>query len=409
MAGKGTGGGAPRVQGNSGVNPQGTRQDAGVTRNLLEQLILRMLNDPNITPREKALLDMLGEGRGTAARPGKIDPGARSALESQVAELAKLFEGDSSLLRKKAQLEAKAQASLDAEARKALQKRLKGLKLGQDALTQEEAERFKNRLMGGESLGSVGSGIEDLSILKNMLGGITMPSHAPKYTVSQKESLERMAESGASMDELKLMMARYDMVNAYANGDAEALKGLEDGTMEEYIRSLSDKVAAGKASEEALRQQGLEKAVKNYAMPAWMQFLQAAALGVGEAASAAGNISQSYSSKLAQAMINAANSGTPGMSSQRKAAFGDPLEGAGYLGTAKALKQQHIGDRNKMIGDTINRILRGVTGQLGAEQQMQRQYRSLIEQRPPGHWYQTNWNLYKNSQFGPGSISRSTF
>lgn len=263
-------------------------------------------------------------------------------------------------------------------------------------LTEKDAALFLNRLAKGEDYSKVMADAQSYAKGKNILAQNMMQNttvkEAPDMSFSeyQWDALNRAAERGASEDELKSMMLRFNMINGYNDPESDLYKSLSDGTMEEYL--------SGKEKQQKLEsQQGIEDALKRYAMPGWMQALQAGALAVGELASFAGNNSQSYRSKLAQAMINAANSGTPGLSAERAAKYGDPRANAGYFGTARALRQQHIGDRNKMLGDTINRVLRGVTGQLGAEQQMQRQYRSLLEARPPGLWYQTNWNFMKNA------------
>lgn len=222
-------------------------------------------------------------------------------------------------------------------------------------------------------------------------------SPAMAFSQEQKTLINNAIANKADMDDVKQMMLRFKMFNEFSDPDSELYKSLSDGTMEKYLAERGQKKESEAAAQAKRRQQELESSLKKYAMPAWMQALQFAMNAGGEVASMFGNISQSYRSNLAQAMMNAANSGTPGISSERKAAFGDPLEGAGYLGTAKALKQQHIGNRNQYVGNAINSVLKSIAGGLNAEQQIQRQYRTQMELGPSQEFYRTLYNRTRDA------------
>lgn len=225
----------------------------------------------------------------------------------------------------------------------------------------------------------------------------TRPATASMFTQEQMDSFNRAIARGADEDELKRMMLRFKMLNDLNDPESELYKSLSDGSMEKYLAELEQKKKDDAATQKALDRQELEQRIGRYATPKWLQALQIAASIGGNIASVAGNVSQSYRGNLAQALMNAANMGTPGLSAQRAAMYGDPRANTGAITAAQALKQQHIGNRNKIVGDTINSILQGITGGLTSEHLQQRQLRTLLEERPSGDYFQTSWQQMKNA------------
>lgn len=216
-------------------------------------------------------------------------------------------------------------------------------------------------------------------------------------TPEQKALIENAIANRRDMDEVKRMMLRFKMLNELDDPESELYKSLSDESMEQYLAEQEQKKKDDAAAQKALDQQELEQRIGRYATPKWLQVFQAVANVGGNVASMAGDVSQSYRGNLAQALMNAANMGTPGLSAQRAAAYGDPRANTGAITAAQALKQQHIGNRNKIIGDTINNILQGISGGLTSEHLQQRQLRTLLEERPSGAYFQTAWQQAKHA------------
>ena len=220
---------------------------------------------------------------------------------------------------------------------------------------------------------------------------------ATSFTEEQIAALNHAIVTGKDEADLKRMMLRFKMMNEYANPESELYKNLSDETMGKFLAEYEQKKKDEADAQKALNQQDMENRIKKYATPNWLKAVQLAANIGGNIASMAGNISQSYRGNLAQALMNAANMGTPGLSAQRAAMYGDPRANTGAATAAQALKQQHIGNRNKIIGDTINNILQGISGGFTSEHLQQRQLRTLLEERPSGAYFQTAWQQAKNS------------
>ena len=262
-------------------------------------------------------------------------------------------------------------------------------------LKPEEAQVFASRVLNNkEDPNTVLNDMRKYATFKDDLSKMTEDATSGNldmyFTRYQKQMLDDAAASGASEDELMNMMLRFKMLNDYSDPNSEYYGKLSDGSLRKHLDEREQQ-------RKDTRLQEVTNAMKRYAAPMWLQILQGVAAAGGATASAIGNNSQSYRHNLARAMMNAANAGTPGLSAERKAAFGDPLEGAGYLGTAKALKQQHIGNRNKIIGDTINMALNAIVGNISAEHMQQRQLRTLLEERPSGAYFQTAWQQAKHA------------
>ena len=245
---------------------------------------------------------------------------------------------------------------------------------------------------------------ENNTLLKSLLQAVqglqdqrAQQARGDSFTDAQIEALNRAVMSGNDEDTLKRMMLRFRMLNEYTNPESDLYKSLSDGTMERYLMEQALKEEDRAVAQEARNQQKIESRLRRYAPPAWLKAVQAVANIGGNVASAAGNISQSYRGNLARALMNAANMGTPGLSAQRAALYGDPRANTGAVTVAQALKQQHIGNRNKIIGDTINNILQGISGGFTSEHLQQRQLRTLLEERPSGAYFQTAWQQAKNS------------
>lgn len=242
-------------------------------------------------------------------------------------------------------------------------------------------------------------------LLQNMWNSIQMMQEqlaakedSPTLTLDQRMALEQGLARGMSDDELALLALRFKKANDLLDKNSEFYKKMEGTTMDEYMAELQKKIDDQQEVDKAKKMKEVEETMKRFATPAWFQVMQAALGAGGELASMAGNISQSYRGNLAQALLNAANTGTPGLSAQRAAAFGDPRANTGIATTASALKQQHIGNRNKAIGDSINRVTRILSGQLGAEQQQQRQLRTLLELDPTNEYYRTDFGRWRLGQ-----------
>ena len=216
-------------------------------------------------------------------------------------------------------------------------------------------------------------------------------------TPEQKALIESAIANRRDMDEVKQMILRFKMLNELNDPESELYKSLSDGSMEKYLAEQEQKKKDDADAQKALNQQELEDRIRRYATPTWLKAVQIAANVGGNIASAVGNNSQSYRNSLAQALMNAANMGTPGLSAQRAAMYGDPRANTGAITAAQALKQQHIGNRNKIIGDTINNIVQGLAGGFTSEHLQQRQLRTLLEEHPPGYYYQTGYQMWKNA------------
>ena len=213
----------------------------------------------------------------------------------------------------------------------------------------------------------------------------------PTFTESQLLALDQGIEKGMSDEELELMALRFKWANGLRDKNSELYKKLEKGISEEYMAELQKTIAKQEQEAKNKKLKEVNETMKRFNTPVWNQVLQVVLGAGGEIASAIGNNSQSYRNNLAQALLNAANTGTPGLSSERAAAFGDPRANTGMITTAKALKQQHIGNRNKIIGDTINRIANIIGGRADMEYQQRRQLRTLLELDPTNEYYRTDY------------------
>ena len=245
---------------------------------------------------------------------------------------------------------------------------------------------------------------ENNALLKSLLQAVqglqaqqAQRAKPASLTEEQIAALNQAVAFGKDEDTLKHMMLRFQMLNDYTDPESDLYKSLSDGTMEKYLAEQEQKKKDEAAEQKKQNLQDLDKRLKRYATPAWLKAVQAVANIGGNVASMAGNMSQSYRNNLAQALMNAANMGTPGLSAQRAAMYGDPRANTGAAAVAQALKQQHIGNRNKIIGDTINNILQGISGGFTSEHLQQRQLRTLLEEHPSGDYFQTAWQQAKHS------------
>lgn len=261
-----------------------------------------------------------------------------------------------------------------------------------------------NRVGKEQGASAAGGSMDTNTLLKNMLDRILKieaqlaAKEQPNFTQGQLTAMEQGMASGMSDEELQLMALRFKRANDLLDKNSEFYKKLENKTIEEYITELQKKVEDQQQAAKDKKLEEVNETMKRFAAPAWYQALQIGLNGAGEIASAIGNNSQDYRGNLAQALLNAANTGTPGLSSERAAAFGDPRANTGMITTAKALKQQHIGNRNKAIGDTINRITKIIGGRADAEYQQQRQLRTLLELDPTNEYYRTDYGRWRFGQ-----------
>lgn len=217
------------------------------------------------------------------------------------------------------------------------------------------------------------------------------------FSQDQWEALNRAAERGMDEDDLRRMMSKFAFLNSARDPESELYRSLTNGTMAEYLKGVEQKSAAAKQAEEQKRKDAINQALKAYKMHPGLMAANIAGQAIGNVASAAGDISNAYRSNLASAIMTAASQGSPGTSSEQKAKFGDLWANPTPAQIGKAAGHQYVGQKNKIIGDTINRVIQGVLGNINAESQIQRQFRTQMELHPSQEFYRTNYNWVRDA------------